>query len=222
MQPDVTWDGPSQERFLTRMAAESARLGRLVDDLLDFSAIESSIFRLHPDWCDLPLVIEAAVACLAPEAAARVELRTEPDLPVVWADHDRLEQVFVNLLDNSLRHNPPATRVRVEATADGSTVTVTVADDGRGMHHEMLAGPPGDGKTRRSPTAGAGLGLSIAKGIIDAHGGTISLDRVPSGTCFRVLIPIERADAGDSGIPEPEVDEAHETPPAGRRQVRSA
>ncbi len=64
MQPDVTWDGDSQERFLDRIAAESARLGRLVDDLLDFSAIEAGVMRLQPDWCDLRLVIEAAVSCL--------------------------------------------------------------------------------------------------------------------------------------------------------------
>ena len=71
MQPDVTWDGDSQQRFLDRIAAESARLGRLVDDLLDFSAIESGVMRLQPDWCDLRLVIEAAVSCLPdPEGAA--------------------------------------------------------------------------------------------------------------------------------------------------------
>src|ERR1700734_1034595 len=60
MQPDVTWDGDSQQRFLDRIAAESARLGRLVDDLLDFSAIESGVMRLQRDWCDIPLVLDAA------------------------------------------------------------------------------------------------------------------------------------------------------------------
>src|SRR5580658_1124308 len=66
MQTDVTWDRESQDRFLTRIEAESARLGGLVDDLLDFSAIESSILRLQPDWCDLARVIDAARACLPP------------------------------------------------------------------------------------------------------------------------------------------------------------
>ena len=117
MQPDVTWDGDSQRRFLDRIAAESARLGRLVDDLLDFSAIESGIMRLQRDWCDLPLVLEAAVACLPPADAAAVSLACDPAVPVVWADHDRLEQVFVNLLTNAVRHNPPGTQVRVTAAA---------------------------------------------------------------------------------------------------------
>ena len=66
LQPDVTWDDDSQQRFLSRIAAESTRLGRLVDDLLDFSAIELGILRLLPDWCDIKLVLEAAVACLPP------------------------------------------------------------------------------------------------------------------------------------------------------------
>src|SRR6202044_1130592 len=66
MQTDVTWDRESQERFLSRIGVESARLGRLVDDLLDFSAIESSILRLQLDWCDLVLVLDAARACLPP------------------------------------------------------------------------------------------------------------------------------------------------------------
>src|SRR5262249_57555963 len=81
MQPDVTWDGDSQLRFLDRIAAESARFGRLVDDLLDFSAIESGVMRLQRDWCDIPLVLEAAIACLPPAHAAAVTIASQPSLP---------------------------------------------------------------------------------------------------------------------------------------------
>ena len=70
LQQDVTWDADSQQRFLSRIAAESARLGRLVNDLLDFSTIESGILRLNSDWCDIPLVLDAAVAVLPREAAS--------------------------------------------------------------------------------------------------------------------------------------------------------
>ncbi|MHB1534761.1 MAG: sensor histidine kinase, partial [Acidimicrobiales bacterium] len=189
MQSDVTWDGDSQQRFLTRIAAESARLGRLVEDLLDFSAIESGVLRLHPDWCDLGLVLDAARACLPPERAARVTVRCPPDLPVVWADHDRLEQVFVNLLDNAVRHNPPGTRVSVEVrTDDVAGVAVTVTDDGVG-----LAGV--GGQVRRSPSAGAGLGLSITQGIVDAHGGRLEVEEPGRGSRFVVVLPVERDEA---------------------------
>jgi signal transduction histidine kinase/ABC-type multidrug transport system ATPase subunit len=206
MQPDVTWDGDSQRRFLDRIAAESARLGRLVDDLLDFSAIESGIMRLQRDWCDLPLVLEAAVACLPPAEAESVSLACDPAVPVVWADHDRLEQVFVNLLTNAVRHNPPGTQVRVTAAATVAgypapyEVMISVIDNGAGMPVDLEAAPFEPAQRRRGPSAGAGLGLSIAKGIVEAHGGRIELHRLARGTCFRICLPVEGAErqAGDT------------------------
>jgi signal transduction histidine kinase/ABC-type multidrug transport system ATPase subunit len=202
LQPDVTWDGESQHRFLRRIAAESARLGRLVDDLLDFSAIESGILRLQRDWCDLPLVLEAAIACLPPDAAAPVKMSCAPDLPVIWADHDRLEQVFVNLLANAVGHNPAGTTVRVSATAWPEHVEVAVADDGTGLSQDVARAPFEPARRRRGPTAGAGLGLSIAKGIVAAHGGQIELVTQPVGTCFRIRLPVE-AEVRLAGPPAP-------------------
>jgi signal transduction histidine kinase/ABC-type multidrug transport system ATPase subunit len=199
MQPDVIWDGDSQQRFLDRIATESARLGRLVDDLLDFSAIESGIMRLQRDWCDIPLVLEAAVACLPQGGAAAVTSSCDPCLPVVWADHDRLEQVFVNLLHNAITHNPPGTRVRVSAAAkpvdagqaDSAEVVISVTDDGTGMPRELAAAPFVPARRRRPGRSGAGLGLSIARGIVEAHGGRIELRHLAKGTCFRVHLPVE-------------------------------
>jgi len=207
MQPDVTWDGDSQQRFLARIAAESARLGRLVDDLLDFSAIESGIMRLQRDWCDIRLVLEAAIACLPPEHTGSIALTCDAGIPAVWADHDRMEQVFVNLLNNAFGHNPPGTKVRVAVTI-GAEVVISVLDDGPGMRPELIAAPfeparrprpsprvsasvgsassPGGGKR-----PGAGLGLSIAKGIVQAHGGRLELAELPKGTCFTVYLPVE-------------------------------
>jgi len=190
MQPDVTWDRDSQQRFLDRIAAESARLGRLVDDLLDFSAIESGIMRLQPDWCDIRLVIEAAIACLPPEHAKEVTLDCDTGLPVVWADHDRMEQVFVNLLNNAFGHNPPGTRVQVTAQAGPAEVLISVLDDGLGLPPELAAAPFDPARRPRTST-GAGLGLSIAKGIVQAHGGRLEPVALAKGTCFSVYLPVE-------------------------------
>ena len=190
MQPDVTWDRDSQQRFLDRIAAESARLGRLVDDLLDFSAIESGIMRLQRDWCDIRLVIEAAIACLPPEHAKEVTLECDTGLPVVWADHDRMEQVFVNLLNNAFGHNPPGTRVRVTAEAGPADVVISVLDDGLGLPPELAAAPFEPARRPRAST-GAGLGLSIAKGIVQAHGGMLEPTALAKGTCFSVYLPVE-------------------------------
>ena len=149
MQPDVTWDRESQQRFLDRIAAESARLGRLVDDLLDFSAIESGTMRLQWDWCDIRLVVEAAIACLPPASAASVVLSCDAGLPVVWADHDRMEQVFVNLLNNAFGHNPPGTQVHV--TADHRDVRG--GDQRAGRRHRHAAGTGGRPVRGRPPPA---------------------------------------------------------------------
>jgi len=211
LQQDVTWDADSKQRFLSRIAAESARLGRLVNDLLDFSAIESGVFRLQSDWCDIPLVLDAAIAVLPPTAASMVEVKAAPGLPAIWADHDRLEQVFVNLLGNALTHNPPQTRVIVTAQAAGpDALTVRVADDGDGLppdlaravteaahgrdprwHHVLASGTVRPGPHRRRG-AGAGLGLSIAAGIVAAHGGRIDLEPADCGTSFLITMPVEK------------------------------
>jgi signal transduction histidine kinase/ABC-type multidrug transport system ATPase subunit len=208
LQQDVTWDAASEQRFLSRIAAESARLGRLVNDLLDFSAIESGVFRLQGDWCDIPLVLDAAIAVLPPEAGSLVQVKAAPGLPAIWADHDRLEQVFVNLLGNAVTHNPPQTRVVVTAQAAGPDhVSVRVADDGEGLPpelaravteaargrdprwHEVLAA----GIVRPSRgRAGAGLGLSIAAGIVAAHRGKIELQPADCGTSFLITLPVEK------------------------------
>ncbi|MBV8431787.1 MAG: hypothetical protein JO244_11520 [Solirubrobacterales bacterium] len=211
MQPDVTWDGASEERFLDRIAAESARLGRLVDDLLDFSAIESGVMRLQLDWCDVQLVIEAAVSCLPQEWSEAVAVAGESDLPTVWADHDRLEQVFVNLLSNALRHNPPGTRVLVQACgrpdpagngASGREIEITVSDDGAGFPSPLATAPFEPTRGHRSRSAGAGLGLSIARGIVHAHGGQIELVPAPAGTTFRIRLPVEGS-GRPQAAPEP-------------------
>ncbi len=205
--PDVTWDPASEQRFLERIAAESGRLGRLVRDLLDFSAIESGVMRLQPDWCDLDLVIKAAVSLLPETSRDAVAVCSDIHAPPIWADHDRLEQVFLNLLFNAFRHNDADVHVTIEGhRASPGTVQINIFDDGSGFPPELREDPFG-AERPRSPTAGAGLGLGIAKGIIEAHGGTIALtDRAP-GAEFRITLPIEQP-AAAQGHPPPLREEA--------------
>jgi signal transduction histidine kinase/ABC-type multidrug transport system ATPase subunit len=196
MAPDVRWDAKSERRFLETIAAESARLGRLVEDLLDFSAIESGVMRLTLDWCDLALVADAAVSCLPPEQAGVVEVRCSEELPPILADHDRLEQVLLNLLSNAVHHNPTGTRVSLSVVpARTDAVEILVSDDGLGLPAELAEAPFEATRGHRSRGAGAGIGLSITRGIVEAHGGTIELVSTTQGTRFRILLPIEPADA---------------------------
>jgi two-component system OmpR family sensor kinase len=141
-------------------------------------------------------------------------------LPAIWADHDRLEQVFVNLLGNALGHNPAGTKVTVTASLsslDGpGAVVVRVADDGDGLPPE-LARAVTEAAGRRDPRwhdvlaagtnrprrrgSGAGLGLSIASGIVAAHGGRLALEPAERGTCFLITLPVERHVTMSEGKP---------------------
>ena len=203
-QPDVRWDDASQHRFLDSIASESARMGRLVADLLDFSAIDSGTMRLVRDWCDLKLVLEAARRCVsAPPSAIVVE--GDDDLPPVWADHDRLEQVFVNLLDNSARHASGSTCITVGAQYDraAGTVAVRVADDGAGIPESLRDRVFLPHERGATSAPGVGLGLAIARGIVEAHGGTIALAPVSKGTAVDVIIPVEPAGVADHDVDLP-------------------
>jgi signal transduction histidine kinase len=210
-QPDLTWNAESTRRFLGSIAAESARMERLVGDLLDSTAIESGVLRLQRDWCELPLVVGAAANCLSGKRSARIHLVTgvEP----VWADHDRLEQVFVNLLENAASHgaSPRGTDVTVRAGAPG-WAEVEIRDYGPGI-------PPGLAEKIFEPrvrgttdVAGTGLGLPIARGIVEAHGGTLVVQPAQPGAAFLVSLPAdpppgsaaEPAGASWSVVEEPE------------------
>jgi signal transduction histidine kinase len=162
--------------------------------------------RLQPDWCDLRLVIEAAVALLPTAWSAALEVSCDRDVPVIWADHDRLEQVFVNLLANAFHHNPPGIHVTIAAHPAGeSRVEISVSDDGEGFPEDLRANPFDTTRRPQSRTAGAGLGLSIAKGIIEAHDGTIVLRQPGRGTTFQITLPVEvpgaPADPAELGLP---------------------
>jgi signal transduction histidine kinase len=155
--------------------------------------IELGILRLQPDWCDIKLVLEAAVACLPPEGAVMVDVSCATDLPVVWADHDRLEQVFVNLLGNAVGHNPPGTpvRVRAEPGAPGS-VTITVTDDGVGLPPEVASAPFEPGRARNRGQDGGSRAQVVHRAQHRRRPRRL-LEIGPSlpGASFAVRLPVE-------------------------------
>jgi signal transduction histidine kinase/ABC-type multidrug transport system ATPase subunit len=219
LQTDVTWDVSSQQRFLDSIALESARMGRLVGDLLDFSAIDSGTLRLLPDWCDLSLVLEAARRCVTDGPASLFDLGDGAVLPPIWGDHDRLEQVFVNLFENAARHAAGLTKVQVRTVVgpDGDVITVRVSDDGSGIP-AALAERVFLPHERGTADGGAGLGLAIARGIIEAHGGTVTLEPTELGTSIAVVLPVEPVGVAEAGDVVGQVVEMGEAVgPEGRR-----
>lgn len=189
LQTDVNWDNGSQRRFLTAIAGESARMGRLVSDLLDSSTIEAGVLPVHPDWCDVRTVLEAASAAVAGHTV-RIEAT---DLPPLWADHDRLEQVLVNLLDNAVRHGAKRVSMtaRVAETGGGPQMLIEVADDGPGVPEHSWEECFQAGTRGNTRAGGAGLGLAICRGIVTAHAGRIEFVQVSRGTMVRVSLPLD-------------------------------
>jgi len=129
-----------------------------------------------------------------------VRVHGTSELEPVWGDHDRLEQVFVNLLENAVAHggSPDGIDVTLRRGASRGTVEVEVADHGPGIP-SSLAGRIFEPRVRGTAEgAGAGLGLPIAKGIVDAHGGSLTDVPVARGACFVVALPCEPpTDASD-------------------------
>jgi signal transduction histidine kinase len=195
-QPDVTWDEASERRFLGLIEGESARMGRLVADMLDSSTMEAGGLRLDPHWCDLGLAVEAAIGCVS-GAEGAVSVDVGPDVPKVWVDHDRLEQVLVNLIDNAIRHGRDGGSAHVTASAGDGMVTIRVLDDGPGFTPDLAARVFQPYARGDASTPGAGLGLTICRGLVEAHGGDVAVEPTPVGACVRVTIPVEPHPAPD-------------------------
>jgi two-component system sensor histidine kinase KdpD len=176
---------------------ESRRMHRLVVNLLDMVRVESGMLAVSRSWQPVEEALGVALIRMDERLAGR-EVSTDlpANLPLIPIDELLVEQVFINLLENALRHTPPGTPIRVSAWRDGEGIVVEVADRGPGIPHgqeELIfakfhrAEAPG----RPSPTEGAGLGLTICRGIIGAHGGRIWVEPGPDGgAAFRFTLPM--------------------------------
>ena len=182
---------------LASLREEIVLLARLIDELQELSLAEAGALALARG----PLALDRAVASALAAAAARAQaagitLASEvPALPPVDADPARVAQVLRSLLDNALRHTPSGGRVTIAARAAGAHVEVSVTDTGEGIAPEHVphvferlyrADPSRDRRT-----GGAGLGLSVVKRLVEAHGGTATLESAPGrGTTVRFTLPI--------------------------------
>ena len=203
-------------RYLDLIRGEVRHLSRLIDDLFELSQIESGALRLELAPTDVPeLVIQMLEAYEAPARDAAVALEHEADaaMPRVSADAARLMRVLRNLIDNALRYTPAGGRVQVAARLDGAgrrAVRVAVRDTGPGLpegeservferfYRGARARTRGDahisGGVGGSSTSGAGLGLTIARGLVQAHGGRMWAENHPEGgAVFQFTLPLSGA-----------------------------
>jgi two-component system, OmpR family, sensor histidine kinase KdpD len=188
---------PSNTRrdLLENIHDEADRLERLVNNLLEMTKLESGAIQLKKELHIPGEVIGSAIARVEGKLGGRSLATHIPnDLPLVPMDALLIEQVLVNLLDNTLKYTPEGTPIEITAKAQEGGLVVEVADKGPGMPEEDL--PRLFEKFYRGPQkehkSGAGLGLSICKGIIDIHGGAITAQNRPGGgAVFRFTIPLE-------------------------------
>ena len=173
---------------------QTRTLDRLVEDLRTLASGDAGQLVLHPEAVELGAVVADAVAALAPLAGrSRVEVAvTAPAPMVVEADPFRVAQVVTNVMTNALRHTPPGGRVDVDVAERGGAAAVTVSDTGPG-----IAGDPDrifDRFARAADSGGSGLGLTIARQLVVAHGGTITAANRPDGGArITVTLPLPAA-----------------------------
>lgn len=186
---------PRDDRHLASLLDETRRLGLLIEDLHTLALAESGQLGVSLETVQLADLVDEVVSRHAAGAVLHevsLQVCGPPDLPKVAVDPARLRQVLDNLLTNAVRHSPPGGRVTVVLTSDGDTVACTVTDCGPGFPDGRLDAVF-DRFTRAGDSSGSGLGLSIARDLVDAHRGTITAanDPVTGGAQVVVTLPVD-------------------------------
>jgi signal transduction histidine kinase len=194
IQDEVVTDPPTLRRYIGEMQSSVDSLVRLVDELFEFVQLDTAEIELEARHAALEDVVEsAASACHAQAAEKGLIVETRLGEAAAVPCSPRLTRVLQNLLQNAIRHTPADGTVRIEANFLSSGVQVVVADQGDGIPIEAIDKifePFWRGDTTRS-TEGAGLGLAIAKRIVESLGGRIGVESEPrTGTRFAIELPI--------------------------------
>ena len=222
---DLTTD---QRTFLEVVRANTDRLARLVNDVLDLSKIEAGRLDLSPETIDLAAIVEQVRAELAPQAVAKgllLAVEIPAGLPPLEADPARLHQILLNLAANAIKFTAEG-RVAITARVGRNGVDVAVADTGIGIEPEALAfvfdefRQADDGISRRF--GGTGLGLSISHKLAELHGGTITAASVPgAGSTFTLTLPVVASTGtGATAAPSPTGTESATATPASAAAVK--
>jgi signal transduction histidine kinase len=193
----VVTDQPTIRRYLQHLQREAEYLSRLIDDLFELSQIDAGLIALQLNWANLQDVVSDTLESVSAQAAQQrlaVEGMVDEGLPPVLMDTRRVQRVLYNLVQNALRHTPSEGAIRIEAKDAGPDVCVVVSDTGEGIPAEDLPRVfeqfyRGD-HARSRDSSGGGLGLSIAEGIVAAHGGRIWVESVVGqGSTFTFTLP---------------------------------
>jgi len=194
---------PAQRRkFLTIVLGNVRRLSKLVDELFELTKLEAKQLKLNLEPFSLPELVQDVLMKFVPTAKSRrisLKCKLHRNLPFVMGDIALIERVLANLIENALRHTDPGGEVRVNVDRLPASLRVKVSDTGCGIAPEHLPHVfdrfyRGD-KTRSPDSGGSGIGLAIAKSILEHHETEISVESaVDRGTTFAFELPAETAD----------------------------
>lgn len=192
-----------QAYYLTRVKHNTERLTRMINDLLDLSKIEAGVIELNPEPLSIRELVTDVVESfhtMAQERSVTLQEQHPPELPVVYADRDKVHRILTNLIQNALKFTQRGGNVWIQTQlVSGTCLQINVADTGCGIAPEELgkifhrfsrvtSGPP--------DARGAQLGLAITRGLVELHGGTIWVEStLGRGSCFSFTLPLHASDA---------------------------
>jgi two-component system OmpR family sensor kinase/two-component system sensor histidine kinase BaeS len=193
---------PADEAHLGPLLEETAVMARLLDDLQTLSTAEAGVLRLHRERVDPVALAQDATAAFrarADRGGVTLDCRAAGPVPEVDVDPVRIGEVLANLLANAIRHTPPGGSVRVLVEPDPAGVAVAVTDTGPGIDPRDLP-RVFDRFVKSADSGGAGLGLAIARSLVEAHGGRITAQSaLGQGTNMRFVLPAVDSSTGSSG-----------------------
>ena len=194
VEQEAGLDAAARRELAQAIHEEADRLNRLVQNLLEMTRLESGGIRVGKDWEPLEEVVGSALARVEKRLGdRRVDIQLAPDLPLVPLDPLLIEQVLINILDNAIKYTPEGSPIEISASVKDRDVEVVIADRGPGLapgeetlvFEKFYRGHPAGTRS------GAGLGLAIARGIVEAHGGRILAEPRPGGgAVFRFFLPL--------------------------------
>lgn len=195
LQEDVRWNDEERRSFTQSIEQEADRLNRLVENLLDLSRIESGALKPEKEWYPLNGLLHDVLARMQPLLNGRlVTIDLAADLPPAELDYLMIDQVFTNLLENTLRYTPAESPIEVVVQTDENELTVSVADRGPGIPEndlERIFDKFYRVLDRAHEIGGTGVGLAVCRGLIEAHGGRIwAANRPGGGASLRFTLPL--------------------------------
>lgn len=209
------------EKGMSVIVKESSRLTSLVEELLDFSKIQSGRLTMQMERMDVLAEIDEAVYMLRERALSEGKhlLYDDPeDMLVIYGDKNRLKQVFLNIIDNALKYTPEGGMIGVQVYRDAkaNAVRIIIADNGCGINPEDLPKVKDKFYKANQKINGSGIGLAVADEIIKMHKGSLDIESSPSvGTTVTITLPIyNEAAMLDADAPTSDITTAVVTPPA--------